>query len=300
MRIYPVNIGEKEAERLLKEEVLLSHAPVTGIFVASAIFTLESIYFEHNYERENPVFFEHSETRSLKEILQHEKKPKINMVMLAAGGNANKYKSYIPCYGCTVALSPYLTADAQVRLLGLPKVNSGLVFSYKELIESYKALPYSKIEGSDFFATRAQLIEKTALHGIDADFVAELALYGKDRDIGIYLTGSCTKRGGAGTLLNSKSKDKYRDIDIVIITKAGLKDIERCIGDLLIKHYKQFTKNDRIVPIHHNPNGVVIKKSYYHCGSNNKSTIDFTFSTDFKGTLAYHAYEVKNWFHQLS
>ena len=300
MRIYPPDIGHEKTEELLREEVLLCHAPVTGIFVASAIFTEKAVYFEHNYERENPVFFEHSETRALENIIQnHEQNPKIRKIMLAAGGKANKFKSYIPCYSCSVALGPYVQQSTEVLLLELPSVGKRLLFGFEELNDCYKALPYSRIEESDAIGVKSELADKTFLSAKDLDFVTSLTLFGKKNMIPIYLTGSSTRRGGAGTLLNAKTGDKYRDVDIFVIMKSGFEEFEKSLEELISKHYGVFIKTDREVPTQHNPKNVVFKKTVYSCGDK-EAVFDFTFSTNFEGTLAYHAYEVKNWFHQLS
>ena len=67
------------------------------------------------------------------------------------------------------------------------------------------------------------------------------------------------------------------------------------LSDLLSRGY--FPKE---LPPHHNIRGVVFKKTFYYCGPGEDKLLDFTFSTDLKGTLAKSEYEMMNWFHQLS
>jgi len=300
MRIFPPTTNRAEIERLLREEVSLCHAPVTGIFVASAIYTDKAIYLEHNYEFQDPVVFEHSETRSLKHILTQENNPKIHKILLSAGGNANKFKSYVPCYNCATILSSYIQKDASVSLLELPNRNNGLEFSFEELLEAYKSLPFSEIKSNELEEIKKEIEEKTELRDKDLNCISTLTKFGKENNIGIYLTGSSTKRGGAGTMLNKKSGNKYRDIDILFVANGNTENLEKYLEDTITSHYEIFTKRHREIPSIHNPKGVVFKKYIYSCGKDLETTIDCAYSTNFEGTLAYHAYELKNWFHKLA
>jgi hypothetical protein len=285
---------------MLREEVSLCHAPVTGIFVASAIFTEKAVYFEHNYEYQDPVVFEHSEIRAFQYILTHEESPKITKILLAAGGKANKFKSYVPCYTCLTTWMPYIKKGSHVSLLELPGINKGLHFTVEELAEAYKSLPFSEISGDTLVEIKKEIGGKTELKGTDLDCISVLTKYAKENCIGMYLTGSSSNRGGAGTFLNRKNGDKYRDIDILFITTSNVEELEEYIGETLHTYYGSWTRTlKEILPIH-NPQGVVFKKCIYSCGQNAETTIDCAFSTNFEGTLGYHAYETKNWFHKLA
>jgi len=292
-------MNEREVRGKVLEELNKCEAPISGIFVACAIFTEKEIYFGHNTEWENPVKFEHAEIMSLKTILQREKFPKINKIIMAGGGTTDKLKFYTPCYACCQSLGSYVIDNAQIILLPLTKDDCALEVTFRELMQSYSQLPYSKMEHYTNPELKSELESKTLLKGKDSEFISELTLFGREKGISLYLTGSASGRGGAGTMLNKKTNHPYRDIDVVAIIEKEFDMIELGIEKILANNYGSFIKEDKKVPAHHNKYGVVFKKSFYYCGSAKDKLIDFTFSTDLRGALAKNEYEIKNWFHQL-
>jgi cytidine deaminase len=293
-------IDNNAAESLLGTELLKCNAPISGILVAAAIITEKGIYFGHNIEKENPVIFEHAEIMAFSEVLSHEKEPIIIKIFMAGGGKVDKFKFYTPCFSCSHKLAPYMAKDATVTLLPLSNTQDKLTITFAELIASYSQVPYSMIQSSTFDKVQAELISKTVLVDKDIDFVTDLTLLGLKEKVQFYLTGSSTGRGGVSTLLNAKTHQKYRDIDIIGVIENDFDKIEIEIEKIIIKHYAVFSKLEKPVPDHQNKQGVVFKKTNYYCGEKKEQMIDFSFSSSFKGTLAYHAYEIKNWFHQLS
>lgn len=294
------NITDTKIKELLNLELKKCHAPVSGYYVACALITEKGTYIEHNYEFENPTVFEHAERRALKLALENETKPKILRIIMQGGGKVNKFKYYIPCYTCTQDLKPYTTKETSVYLLPLKDTTQNLSVNFTEVDLSYQDLPYSKIENNDTNLLLAELSAKTILKGRELDFIADLVMYGKKEDIGFYLTGSATGRGAVSTLIINKTNGSYKDLDLIgIVNEDNLLLTEKKFEFFLIKHYGFFTKEDRSIPAHQNREGVVLKKAFYYCGVD-KQLVDFTFSTNFKGSFLYHAYELKNWFHQLS
>jgi cytidine deaminase len=293
-------IPNKELEELVTKELRKCVAPISGIFVAAAIVTEEGVYFGNNIERTDPVVLEHGEMMALKEALIKEENPKIKKIVMAGGGKVNKFKFYTPCFGCSHSFLPYVTGATEIVLAPLTGVNNGLTITFGELWQSYSQLPYSKIGSTKNPELRAELSQKTVLNEKDLDFVSALALFGISSGISFYLTASASGRGGVSTMLNEKTGQEYRDIDLIAIITSNFEATEKEIELLIRDHYGVFLKEDKPVPAHHNRNGVVFKKSFYFCGPQKDKLLDFTFSTDLKGALAKNEYEVKNWFHQLS
>jgi cytidine deaminase len=291
---------DQQTESVLQRELNKCHAPVSGYFVACAIFTEKDVYIDHNYEFENPTIFEHAEIRTLKKVLKIENKPKILKIVMIGGGKVKKFKYYIPCYTCTNALSPYITNTTSVHLLPMPNSKKTLSAKFGELIASYVDLPYSKIDSNDRESIKVELQEKTILKNKELDFITDLSLLGKKENIEFYLTGSATGRGAVSALIMNKTDSSYGDIDLILITPDGYEKIKSELELLLIKNYGSFTEENRSIPIHQNKKGVVLKKIFYHCGIDEKMLVDITFSKDFRGSFHYHEYELKNWFHQIS
>jgi cytidine deaminase len=290
-----------DIEHLLRAELLKCSAPVTGYYVVSAIVTERGTYIGHNHEEVGSVVFEHAEIRVLEEILKCEEKPVIKKIFMLGGGVIKKVKYYTPCYACAHKLAPYVSIDATVTLFPLPRSTERVAFTVGELLESYSDAPYSKFKNTEKQKIRMELVEKTILNNIDVDFVADLILLGLEKEAEFYLTGSSTGRGGVSRLLMKKTNSSYGDIDMVVVVKKDCqKEIVENIEKIITLHYGKFSKEERVVPAHQNKLGVVLGKTYYKCGERGEKLIDFTFSTDFVGSLSYHAYEFKNWFHRLS
>ncbi len=286
---------------LLEEELIKCHAPVTGYCVTTAIVTEKDTYIEHNHEDQDSVVFEHAEIRVLEKILKKEQSPIIKRVYMLGGGAIKKIKHYTPCYACTHKMAPYITSNTTVTLLPLLATTALVTFNYNELLSSYSDVPYSKFSNTSKQGIQKELRDKTILKGKDIDFIADLILLGLREKFEFYLTGSSTGRGGVSRLLMEKTKTSYGDIDIIVVVaadyyKMAIENIEKVIT----LHYGAHLKEERLVPLRHNKLGVVLGKAYYRCSNSNEKMLDFTFSTDFKGSLSYHAYELKNWFHQLS
>lgn len=297
--MFVINDDYTQIDLLLREELKKCHAPVTGYCVVSAIVTEKDTYIEHNHEEVGSVIFQHAEIRVLEKILRSEEKPVIKKIFMLGGGVIKKIKYYTPCYTCTVKLKSYVTPETTVIILPLQDSNGHITFTFEELVESYADAPYSKFQSTGLSGIKKELIEKTILKEEDVKFMADLILLGLEKGIELYLTGSSTGRGGVSRLLMSKTSTSYGDIDIIVVTKDSCLKITEYIEKIIAKHYGKFVKNERVVPAHQNTKNVVLGKVYYMCGENGDKLIDFTFSTDFKGSLSYHAYELKNWFHQL-
>jgi len=286
-------------EQTLRKEIEKCHAPVSGYFVTCALITQKNIYFGHNYEHEHPTIFEHAEERTLKEVLKHESNPVITRIVMFGGGRIKKFKYYIPCFTCAHTLLPYVNDNTFIDLMPLAGTEERLSVTFKELILSYQDFPYSRIKSVKREMIVDEIQEKTILKGKDLEFVVDLTVYGKRNKVGMYLTGSSTGRGAVSNLIIQKTNGTYNDLDLICVSKDDYKLVELAVEELIIKHYGFFEKVDRQIPEHQNVKGVVLKKTFYYCGLKNR-LIDFTFSTDFKGSFLYHAYELKNWFHELS
>lgn len=291
---------EDQVRLLVRGELNKCIAPISNILVATAILTDEGVYLGHNIERENPVSFEHAEKMALDKILEVGKEVKIKKIIMAGGGKVDKHKFYTPCYPCCMMLYPYMDPETEIVLLSITGVNKELKITFKELFESYEQLPYSKFESTKDPELTREIQQKTVLTGIDIEFIRDLALLGISNNVSFYLTGSASGRGGVSTMLNQKTNQLYRDIDILAIIPQNFEKIEKEIENLINYHYRSFDKQDKPVPNHHNKKGVVFRKTFYYCGDKKDKLIDFTFSTDLIGTLTKNEYEVKNWFHQLS
>ncbi|MFA6502942.1 MAG: hypothetical protein WCT45_01640 [Candidatus Paceibacterota bacterium] len=291
---------DTDLESIVQAELQNARAPLTGILVASALLTEKELYLGHNEEKGDPIVFEHSETVGLQKALAAEGTPKILKIVMAGGGTVDKFKFYTPCFSCTHALAPFMADGATVVLTALPNINETLVLTFDELFASYAQVPYSKINTDTASIIRSELGTKTVLEGEDIDFIADLTALGLSEGIEIFLTGSASGRGGVSTLLNKKTNHKYRDIDIIAVIDKDFSTIEAKIEEMLRDHYGFFTKIEKPILPYQNKQGVVFKKSNYYCGEGKSPMIDFSFSKSFSGTLAYHAYEIKNWFHQLT
>ncbi len=290
-----MNISEQ-----LRKEMHHCHAPVTGYLVACAIQTNQGIYLGHNNEKEHPTIFEHAEIVALKNMLQGEEKPQIQRMVMLGGGNVKKMKHYIPCFSCTEALAPYLTPETQIELLPLKDFQEGLTITAGELTRSYQDLPYSKFTSTTPGDLLTEAKNKTLLTEKDLRFIVDLALLGKEAGINFYLTGSSTGRGAVSTLILTKTGGTYQDLDIIAVTEQDPLQVEQKIEACIERHYGTFEKTNRAIPLHHNPRGVVVRKSFYHHTLDQPGIIDLTLSRDFKGAFCYRQYELKNWFHQLS
>ncbi|MFA6295395.1 MAG: cytidine deaminase [Candidatus Paceibacterota bacterium] len=291
---------DRDTELLIRNEITKCHAPVTGLFVVCAIFTEKDVYINHNYEFESPVLFEHAEDRVLKKVLKNEKRPVIKKIVMLGAGRVMKFKYYTPCYSCTQIIQPFVTSDTTVHLLPLGETTETLSITFNELVSSYRDMSYSKIENSDIRLLREELEEKTILKDKDLDFVVDLVLLGRKKKIEYYLTGSSTGRGGVSTLIINKTKSSYHDVDIIGIAKCNCEEVENTVEGLLIKHFNQFRKEERFIQKFKDNKNIILKQYFYYCGENGDNIIDLTLSSSFKGSFSYRAYELKNWFHQLS
>ena len=288
----PDDIVVKELERCI--------APMTGILVAAAFFTDRGTYLGHNIERQNPTIFEHAERMALRNMLESEASPRIRRIAMAGGGKTEKYKYYTPCFACAHAIVPYTDENTEIILAPLPGKNSGMKLLFSEVLASHGQLPYSRFASTELSSMEKELEEKTELVGKDVGFIADLAILGLSAGASFYLTGSASGRGGVSNLLNSRSGQAYRDIDLLAVITRDFPGREADIERLITKHYGSFRAVPKELPPHHNIRGVVFKKTFYYCGPGEDKLLDFTFSTDLKGTLAKSEYEMMNWFHQLS
>lgn len=284
---------------MLTQEIRSCHAPVTGYLVTCALLTDHGVYLGHNIEHENPTVFEHAESVAIQKMLQSETQPIIRKIVMYGGGNVKKFKYYIPCFSCTHELAPYIQLETPIHLLPLEGYSEHLEVTFSELIASYADLPYSKLAAGQLPELLRELKHKTLLQGTDLSFVADLTMFARQHDIEIYLTGSSTGRGAVSKLIMEKTGHPYRDIDIIAASHLDLAVVESGIEQRIKQHYGFFRKEPRPIPPHQNLHGVVRQKTFYHCGPDQK-IIDFTLSSDFKGSFHYRSYELKNWFHQLA
>lgn len=286
--------SQEKLEKLLILESKKCNAPVTGYRVACCFITNKDIYLGHNNEKENPVIFEHAETLTIKRMLKKEKFPIINKIIMLGSGNVKKLKYCVPCYSCTQMLTPYVSDNTIISLMPLPNSIERLEISFKELIESYDDLPYSKIESTNPEEISLELKTKTILKDKDIEFIKNMRLLGLNKKINLYLTGSSTGRGAASTLLIKKTNTSYRDLDlIIVIQKSNYDSIEKDIENIIKNNYGSYIKENRPVVKYNNKEGAMFKKTFYYHGQKQNELIDVTFATSFKGSFNYQAYELK-------
>lgn len=284
----------RNIDDLVKNEVNLSQATVTGYCISCAIVTGKDFYLGHNHEYENPFYFEHAEKAALSNALQREVAPLIKKVVMFGQGKAKKFKHYTPCPSCLGMLSQYTTRETKIRLLGNDSSPKGLEFGIDELAQCYEGFSYSEIASS-------QLKNKTLLKPKDRRFIIDLIACGQRNKMKFYLTGSASGRGGASNLLMAKMNCSYEDLDLVCVLKnaSQLAQAEIDIESALHEHYGSVTKVVRKVGRHINPKNVILSRTYYYLVDGKEPFIDLTYSLHLSGSFVRQDYEINNWFHAL-
>lgn len=286
---------QKDIKIQIQKEYKKSKALVTGARIACGLVTQKALYYGHNSEQkgQNPSEFIHAEKDALEKALLVEKTPLINKIVMFGGGAIRKFKNYAPCSNCVDCLKQYTNSQTNVLFLPLKKSKS-LILSFREMVESYKKLQYSKLSKKNMIK---ELENKTFLRKKDILFVSQLINLKKSKVESIFLTGSSSGRGGVTSLIMKKTKRSYNDIDLIFIVKYHeINLIESLLDEQINCVYGSLIKINKPVPPHKNKKGVVIKNLIYEIQN---QIIDITFATNIDGAFRQPLYEKRNWFHQL-
>jgi cytidine deaminase len=209
---------DKELEGAVSDAV----APSTGKLIGCLIETGKNKYIGSNFEKVGHFPFVHAEQSAMLSVLNSELTPKIKSISMAGTGNITRFKQIVPCLNCYKQMLPYVVKEAILRLYFMEedRLNS-LTIQFRDLDAVYKKLKYSTLSSDNLVEAVKKLRSKTYLQGKIVGVIAELQLLGLNNNVGLYITGSAAKRGGASRLLHNSARKPYNDIDLIAVCDSA-------------------------------------------------------------------------------
>ena len=267
MRFFPYEeIAEADVAdvQALLDELKFAHAPITGRRTACALVGEYYAYTGHTLEQADGTVHD-AVTMAAQKI-----RPEDSTItkVFVTGADIKKHKHIMPTRDAYDLLSPFLSSDAPIVMVGPNELDMVKVIPAAHHHQAYEAPNKGHVfSGISAQAITIEALQHTLLNRRECVFLATLRLSGLREGIQYYLTGSSSGLGGPSYAVQP---DVYEDLDLIAISEKPRDEVEDSFQYLMHEYYGDSLKLPH--PVKQLSTGEIVQGSQFL--SNNHASVD--------------------------